>query len=82
MKKITIVYNTTFYIYKFRMNLIKSIQELDYEVVTISPYDEYVENLKENDIDHCHINTTQYGMNPFKELKTTFEIYKALKKYT
>lgn len=80
-KKITLIYNTTVYVYKFRINLIKEIQKLGYEVIVISPKDEYVSKLRELNIKHEHIDMSQYGMNPLEELKTTYEIYKILKKY-
>lgn len=78
MKNITLVYNTTVYVYKFRINLIKEIERL---VIVFSPYDEYVIKLEELGIEHYNINMSQYGMNPIKELKTMFELYKAFKLY-
>lgn len=81
MKKITLVYNTTVYVYKFRINLIREIEKLGYEIVVLSPKDEYVEKLQELGIKHHHINMSQYGLNPIKELKTMYEIYKAFKRY-
>ncbi|MBT5491669.1 glycosyltransferase family 4 protein [bacterium] len=80
-KYIAIVYNTTSYVYKFRINLIKEIKKLGYRVIVISPKDGYVDKLKEEGIEHHHINISQYGMNPLKELKTIYEIYKAFSKY-
>lgn len=81
MKKILLVYNTTAYVYKFRINLIKEIEKLGYKVVVLSPRDEYVAKLEEQNIEHCHINMSQYGMNPIKELKTMYELYKIFKVY-
>lgn len=80
-KCITILYNTTVYVYKFRINLIKEIQKLGYEVIVVSPEDEYVEKLKKIGIKHHNLPMSQYGMNPIKELKTTYEIFKILKIY-
>jgi glycosyltransferase involved in cell wall biosynthesis len=81
MKYITVIYNTTAYVYKFRINLIKEIEKLGYKVIVISPRDEYVSKLNDLDIEHYHIDMSQYGNNPIKELKTMYEIYKAFKKY-
>jgi len=81
MKKITLLYNTTVYVYKFRINLIQQIQKLGYEVIVVSPEDDYVEKLRELGIQHHHIDMSQYGLNPFKELFTTYKIYKVLKEY-
>lgn len=81
MKTITIIYNTSNFVYKTRMNLIKELQNCGYRIVVISPHDEYVEKLKQADIIHEHIDMSQYGMNPFKELKTTYKLYKLLRQY-
>ncbi len=81
MKTITIIYNTSYYIYKFRLNLIKELQKQGYQIVTIAPYDDYSAKLKGFGIKHHNINMSQYGMNPLKELITMYEIYSALKKY-
>lgn len=81
MKTITIIYNTTYYVYKFRMNLINELQKLGYNVVVISPYDEYVDKLKAANIIHEHIEMSQYGMNPMKEFYITYKLYKILKRH-
>ena len=81
MKKITLLYNTTAYVYKFRVKLIQKLQDLGYEVIVVAPRDEYVQKLKELNIKHQHIDISQYGLNPFKELLTIYRIYKIFKKY-
>jgi len=78
---ITLIYNTTVYVYKFRINLIREIEKLGYKVIVISPKDEYSIKLKNLGIEHYHISMSQYGMNPLNEIKTMYEIYKAFKKY-
>jgi glycosyltransferase involved in cell wall biosynthesis len=79
-KIVTIVYNTAFYVYKFRMNLIKDLMSQGYDVVVLSPVDEYVVVLQSNGIEHVAIAMSQYGMNPLKELFSTIDIYKKLKR--
>lgn len=81
MKRITIVYNTAYYVYKFRIKLIQELQTLGYQIIVIAPYDDFVEKLKELNIEHHNISMSQYGMNPLHELRTTLEIYKAFIKY-
>ncbi|MES3006302.1 MAG: glycosyltransferase family 4 protein [Pseudomonadota bacterium] len=77
---VAIVYNTAFYVYKFRINLIKELQSQGYRVVVVSPYDDYVVELRSLGIEHYNINMSQYGMNPIKELLTTLEIYRFFQK--
>jgi len=81
MRTITLIYNTTAYVYKFRINLIQAIQRLGYEVVVVSPRDEYVDKLRALKIRHHHIEMSQYGLNPLSELKTIYNIYQVLKLY-
>jgi len=80
-KYITIVYNTANYVYKFRMNLIRSLQEQGYTIVAITPYYEYVSILEDNGIIHHPIPMSQYGMNPLQDITTSIHIYKAFLKY-
>jgi glycosyltransferase involved in cell wall biosynthesis len=81
VKVITVVYNTAFYVYKFRMRLISELQSQGYRVVVVSPVDDYVPILEENGIEHCAIAMSQYGMNPLREVLTIFELYKVFRKY-
>lgn len=67
---VTIVYNTTIYVVKFRIRLIRAIQDEGYKVVVLSPRDESCEELEKLGIAHRHIPMSQYGMNPLHELKT------------
>lgn len=78
---ITIVYNTSVYVYKFRMNLIKMLQEEGYHIVVIAPYDSYVEQLKSHGVEYYEIQMTQYGMNPFKSLRVIYQLRKAFRKF-
>lgn len=80
-KYISVVANTAYYIYNFRLNMIKELQSQGYTVVVITPYDEYVPSLKKYGVIHHSISMSQYGMNPLQDLSTTFQIYNALKKY-
>lgn len=73
------VYNTSSFVYKTRMNLIKRIQKEGFNVTVISPVDEYTKNLIEHGINHYPIKMSQYGMNPFNEIQTIYQIWKAFK---
>lgn len=77
---ISIIYNTTAYVYKFRMNLIQELKNAGFRVVVISPVDEYVPILVAQGVEHYPVTISQYGMNPFRELHTIYQIYTVLKK--
>jgi len=72
---ITIVYNTSSFVYKTRMNLIKLLQQKGYCVIVIAPRDEYTQFLIDNNIKYCEIKMSQYGINPFQEIYTTYQIW-------
>lgn len=77
--RVTILYNTSVYVLKFRMNLIARLQADGYVVSVISPVDEATPDIVAAGIDHVPIRMSQYGMNPLRELRTLLEIEKLLR---
>lgn len=75
--KIAIVSNTTFNIYNFRLGLVKFLLEKQYEVVIISPPDEYVESVKqETKATYIPLlSLSRKGYNPFSDLNLLKELY-------
>ncbi len=77
---IAIVYNTSWYIYNFRINLMKRFKKEGYRVVAIAPKDDYSNKLLENGFDaYYEIKMNNKGMNPLEDLKTIYEMYKIYK---
>ena len=79
-KTIAIVINTTWNIFNFRMGLIRALQHEGYEIVAISPRDEYVERLEKEGIRHYNIDINNKGTNPFEDIKLIFAFYTLYKK--
>ena len=77
-KKIVIVVNNSWYAWNMRANLGFAFQKQGYEVVFISPYDKYSENIKEH-FRYIDININSKGINPIEDLKTIYMYYKAYK---
>lgn len=73
--KVAIVLNTSWNIYNFRLNLIKSLQQEGHEVHTFAPRDEYTDRLIENGCIHHDIRMDSRGANPFKDLALVFELF-------
>jgi len=71
---VTVVYNTTDYVLKFRVPLIMALQESGYKVVVLSPTDEATPALVRLGIAHRPIPMSSYGLNPFEELKSIIRI--------
>ena len=77
---IAIVANTTFNIYNFRLELIKALQKEGHRVFAIAPVDNYLDLLKENNIEYIEIkNLSRKGTNPINDLKLMNEIRKIYK---
>lgn len=67
MKKVVIVYNTSHYIFAFKLNLIKELQLKGYFVIAIAPYDNYSEKLKKIGVEYHELKMDNKGSNPIKD---------------
>jgi len=63
------------------MNLIQKLQAEGYHIIVIAPYDSYTETLRSHGIEYYEIKMSQYGMNPFKDIITIYQIWKAFRKF-
>jgi glycosyltransferase involved in cell wall biosynthesis len=73
--KVAIVLNTSWNIYNFRMNLIRSLQSEGHEIHTIAPTDDYTHYLTEAGCTHHALKMDSRGANPIKDLALIFELY-------
>jgi len=78
-KTITICSNTSWYLYNFRMGLIKALQEQGYSVVLIAPKDDYSDRLEGLGCEHYHIDIDNKGTNPIEDIKLSYQFYKLFK---
>lgn len=79
---IALVANSTWNFFNFRMNIVKAIIDRGYDVVLISPKDEYLEPLLEKfDVQHISlVNLRRKGTNPVREFLLIDEFKKIYKK--
>lgn len=77
--KVAIVLNTSWNIYNFRMNLIRSLKAEGHEVHAIAPYDDYSKFLIEEGCFYHRIKMDSRGANPLKDLGLIAELYKVYK---
>lgn len=80
--RIAIVLNTSWNIYNFRMNFVRSLLEKGYEVHTIAPYDDYTHLLQEAGCIHHKVRMDSRGANPIKDsalIVELFMIYRRIK---
>jgi len=80
MKKILIVYNTSHYVYMFRLSLISSLLSEGYEVYVLSPKDSYSKKLESFGVIHVDLKLTSNSISPVKDVHCLFDMYKKIKK--
>lgn len=78
--KVAIVLNTSWNIYNFRMNLVRSLQAEGHEIHTVAPHDDYTHFLTEAGTIHHTIKMDSRGANPVKDLALIVELYAVYKK--
>lgn len=67
-KRIIICANTSWYLYNFRLNLIRSLSEAGYEVHSAAPLDSYTDRLRQDVVTHYEISFSSSSLNPIHEL--------------
>ena len=77
-KKIAIVVNNSWSAWNFRTNLGFAFKKHGYEVIFISPYDKYSENIKEY-FEYQDIAINSKGTNPIEDLRLIYNFYKVYK---
>lgn len=76
---IAISANTSWYLYNFRSNTIKSIIDKGYSVVAIAPRDDYSIKLEGLGAKFIDVNIDQGGTNPVNDIKTYFDFLRIYK---
>ena len=78
--RIAIVLNTSWNIYNFRMNFVKTLLDQGYEVHTIAPLDDYTHHLTAAGCIHHKITMDSRGANPIKDSALIIELFMIYKK--
>lgn len=78
--RVAIVLNTSWNIYNFRMNFIKTLQQQGHEVHTIAPVDSYTSNLVKAGCIHHPVKMDSRGANPIKDSALIFELFMIYRK--
>lgn len=74
--KIIISANTSWYLYNFRKGTIKTLLELGYDVIAISPKDQYSSYLEDMGAHHYDIKIDRGGTNPINDAGTFIAFFK------
>ncbi|MCO6430066.1 MAG: glycosyltransferase family 4 protein [Deltaproteobacteria bacterium] len=75
-----IVYNSSWYIYNFRANLIRELLARGCRVSTIAPADDYVARIEELGATHYHWPLSAGGLNPLMEVTSVNLLYRLLRR--
>uniref|UniRef100_A0A7V1EIM6 Glycosyltransferase family 1 protein n=1 Tax=candidate division WOR-3 bacterium TaxID=2052148 RepID=A0A7V1EIM6_UNCW3 len=73
--------NTTWYLYNFRLPLIKELLKRGYKVYILSPEDKYVGLLEKMNISHIDIKINRSGINPLEDILLLAKFVQIYKKY-
>ena len=79
-KTITIIINTSWNIYNFRVGLLKALQEEGYKIVAIAPRDTFSHKLEALGFEYHEITMNNKGTNPLEDLKLTMDFCHLLQK--
>tara|TARA_Y100001970_G_scaffold215257_1_gene263296 strand:- start:604 stop:1740 length:1137 start_codon:yes stop_codon:yes gene_type:complete len=73
--------NTSWYLYNFRQSTIKTFLNLNYEVICISPEDEFTADLENLGCKCIHLKMNNKGTNPFQDILIVFKLFYLYVKY-
>ena len=77
--RIALVANTSWYVFNFRRNLIRTLQNAGHEVFVIAPHDDYVQKLIQLGVKHCELTLSRRGTNPFSELAACIRLFRLIR---
>lgn len=78
--KIAIVLNTSWNIYNFRMNFIRSLLADGHEVHTVAPLDDYTQRLQQAGCIHHSVTMDSRGANPIRDFGLIIELWSIYRK--
>jgi glycosyltransferase involved in cell wall biosynthesis len=65
--KIVLTANTSWYLYNFRLQLIKDLLELNHDIYVLAPNDSFTIKLKELNIKHIPLRISSHGTSIYKD---------------
>jgi glycosyltransferase involved in cell wall biosynthesis len=77
LPRILISYNTSWYVWMFRMPMIRALRSQGREVIVLAPRDEYTNRILAEGIPCREIRLSAKGKNPIQEILTTIAFLRA-----
>ena len=79
--RIAVVSNTSWYLYNFRIGLMRALRDAKFDVVAVGPQDDYVAKIeREAGISHCAFPVKGDGTNPVLESLTIFGLARTFRR--
>ena len=75
-----ILYNTSWYVFLLRRNLISALQKAGCEITVVAPEDQYTERVKALGVSFAPIAMSPRSVSPLDESVTLLSMYRALKR--
>ena len=72
--------NTCFAMYNFRLQVLKSLQKSGFAIHIIAPFDASTSSLNQEGFTTHNIRLDSRSLNPLKDLRTTYTLYKLLRR--
>lgn len=80
MKRIAVIANTSWYIYNFRLNLMRRMEDVGHKVVAVAPPDKYTKAIVGAGFEHESVPFSGAGINPFREFGVVLFLIRKLRK--
>ncbi len=80
-KRIIIVSNTSWYLYNFRLPLLKELVKRGNQVFALAPFDSYAQRFKDYGIKHVDIQITRSGINPVEDIALVLKFLSIYKRH-
>jgi glycosyltransferase involved in cell wall biosynthesis len=77
---IVLAYNTSWYVWMFRMPLIQALKDRGYRVIVLAPRDEYTERIVACGVEFLPIRLSAKGRNPVQEIMTAAAFFRAYRR--
>lgn len=78
-RKILLLYNSSWYVFLLRRNLIRALQENGCDVSVVAPVDAYTERVKGLGVSFLPLEMSARGTHPIRELQTLLSLERAIR---
>lgn len=78
--RIALVANTSWYLFNFRLNLMRALEAAGHRVVAIAPPDGYVDRIAAAGFRHLPVRLSGSGVNPLREAASVLALGRALRR--